>query len=80
MGTASQDGVRRRFPVPRPDESHWPGLATPPHAPRRARIAEAIFRRAVAPLPIGSRRPVAPCSVPGPVVQSPVMYASPKPT
>jgi cyclopropane-fatty-acyl-phospholipid synthase len=42
----------RRYPVPRPDEAHWPGLATPPHAPLRARAAEAIFRRAVAPLPI----------------------------
>ena len=42
----------RRYPVPRPDEAHWPGLATPPHAPGRARIAEAIFRRAVAPLPV----------------------------
>jgi cyclopropane-fatty-acyl-phospholipid synthase len=40
----------RRFPVPRPDEAHWPGLATPPRAPFRARIAEAVFRRAVAPL------------------------------
>src|SRR4029079_18652839 len=41
-----------RFPIPRPDEAHWPGLATPPHAPAHARIAEAIFRRAVAPLPV----------------------------
>jgi len=41
-----------RFPVPRPDEAHWPGLATPPHAPVHARIAEAIFRRAVAPIPV----------------------------
>ncbi len=41
-----------RFPVPRPDEAHWPGLATPPRAPVRGRIAEPIFRRAVAPLPI----------------------------
>jgi cyclopropane-fatty-acyl-phospholipid synthase len=43
-------GHLRRFPVPRPDEAHWPGLATPPRAPFRARIAEAVFRRAVAPL------------------------------
>jgi cyclopropane-fatty-acyl-phospholipid synthase len=42
----------RRYPVPRPDEAHWPGLATPPRAPGRARVAEAIFRRAVAPLPV----------------------------
>jgi cyclopropane-fatty-acyl-phospholipid synthase len=43
---------RARYPVPRPEETHWPGLATPPRAPLRARVAEAIFRRAVAPLPI----------------------------
>jgi cyclopropane-fatty-acyl-phospholipid synthase len=43
---------RSRFPVPRPDEAHWPGLATPPRAPVHARIAEAIFRRGVAPLPV----------------------------
>jgi cyclopropane-fatty-acyl-phospholipid synthase len=43
---------RARYPVPRPDEAHWPGLATPPRVPLRARVAEAIFRRAVAPLPI----------------------------
>ncbi|SFW77723.1 SAM-dependent methyltransferase [Amycolatopsis australiensis] len=33
-----------------PDESRWPGLATPPHSALRARIAEALFRRAVRPL------------------------------
>jgi cyclopropane-fatty-acyl-phospholipid synthase len=43
---------RARFPVPRPDEAHWPGLATPPGAPVHARIAELLFRRAVAPLPV----------------------------
>ncbi|MET0764757.1 MAG: cyclopropane-fatty-acyl-phospholipid synthase family protein [Blastococcus sp.] len=43
---------RARFPVPRPDESHWPGLATPPSAPVHARIAELLFRRAVRPLPV----------------------------
>ena len=43
---------RARFPVPRPDEAHWPGLATPPSAPLHARIAELLFRRAVAPLPV----------------------------
>jgi cyclopropane-fatty-acyl-phospholipid synthase len=54
MTTVQRDGVgdRRRFPIPRHDEAHWPGLATPPRAPFRARVAEAIFRRAVAPLPI----------------------------
>lgn len=30
----------------------WPGIALPPHAPVRARIAEALFRRAVRPLDI----------------------------
>src|SRR3954468_2371192 len=43
---------RTGYPVPRPDEAHWPGLATPPRAPFRARVAEAVFRHAVAPLPI----------------------------
>jgi cyclopropane-fatty-acyl-phospholipid synthase len=43
---------RARFPVPRPDEAHWPGLATPPSAPLHARIAELLFRRAVSPLPV----------------------------
>ena len=54
MTTVQRDDVRdlRRFPVPRPDESHWPGLATPPRAPFRSRVAEQVFRRAVAPLPI----------------------------
>jgi cyclopropane-fatty-acyl-phospholipid synthase len=41
-----------RFPVPRPDEAHWPGLATPPKAPVHARVAAMVFRRAVAPLPV----------------------------
>ena len=43
---------RPGFPVPRPDEAHWPGLATAPHVPFRSRVAEAVFRRAVATLPI----------------------------
>jgi cyclopropane-fatty-acyl-phospholipid synthase len=43
---------RPGYPVPRPDEAHWPGLATPPRAPLRARVAEAVFRSAVASLPI----------------------------
>ncbi|MEO9220164.1 MAG: SAM-dependent methyltransferase, partial [Mycobacteriaceae bacterium] len=33
--------------VPRPAEGHWPGLATPPHHPVRARIARKLFLRAV---------------------------------
>ncbi len=46
--------VRRsnRHFVPRPNEGVWPGLATPPQAPMKARIAEALFRRAVKPLPV----------------------------
>jgi cyclopropane-fatty-acyl-phospholipid synthase len=36
--------------VPRPAE--WPGLDSPPHVPARARIAEALFRRAVRDLPV----------------------------
>jgi cyclopropane-fatty-acyl-phospholipid synthase len=50
--TGFRDADRTRFPVPRPDEAHWPGLATPPRAPFRARVAETVFRRAVSPLPI----------------------------
>ena len=38
--------------VPRPAEGVWPGLATPPHSALRARIAEALFRRAVHTLPV----------------------------
>ncbi|WP_219417877.1 SAM-dependent methyltransferase [Pseudonocardia nigra] len=38
--------------VPRPNEGVWPGLSTPPHVPARARIAEALFRRAVRSLPV----------------------------
>jgi cyclopropane-fatty-acyl-phospholipid synthase len=53
MTTVHADRTDRPgYPVPRPDEGHWPGLATPPRAPRRARVAESIFRRAVAPLPV----------------------------
>jgi cyclopropane-fatty-acyl-phospholipid synthase len=46
------DGVRIRFPVPRPDAAHWPSLATPPRVPLHARVAEAVFRRAVASVPV----------------------------
>jgi len=38
--------------VPRPGKGVWPGLATPPYSPARARIAEALFRRAVRPLDV----------------------------
>jgi cyclopropane-fatty-acyl-phospholipid synthase len=53
MTTVQADRTDRPgYPVPRPDEAHWPGLATPPRAPLRARVAEAVFRSAVTPLPI----------------------------
>jgi cyclopropane-fatty-acyl-phospholipid synthase len=39
-------------PVPRPNEGIWPGLATPPDSSSRARVAEALFRRAVRPLDV----------------------------
>jgi cyclopropane-fatty-acyl-phospholipid synthase len=48
---------RDQWPVPRPDEAHWPGLATAPRAPVRARIAELLLRRAVASLPVRVRYP-----------------------
>ncbi|WP_191984198.1 SAM-dependent methyltransferase [Amycolatopsis eburnea] len=35
-----------------PEEDRWPGLAGPPHSPLRARIAAALFRRAVRPLDV----------------------------
>jgi cyclopropane-fatty-acyl-phospholipid synthase len=38
--------------VPRPNEGVWPGLATPPDTPARARIAEALFRHAVRNVPV----------------------------
>ncbi|NYJ05531.1 SAM-dependent methyltransferase [Petropleomorpha daqingensis] len=53
MTTVQADRTDRPgYPVPRPDEAHWPGLATPPRAPLRARVAETVFRSAVASLPI----------------------------
>jgi cyclopropane-fatty-acyl-phospholipid synthase len=48
----ADQGTRTRFPVPRPDEAHWPGLAVPPRVPVHARIAEAVVQRAVAGLPV----------------------------
>ena len=38
--------------IGRPDPERWPGLAGPPRAPLRARIAEQLFRRAVAKIPV----------------------------
>lgn len=50
---AQTTAVRRsRRLLPRPDEGVWPGLATPPQVPVKARIAETLFRRAVRPLPV----------------------------
>jgi cyclopropane-fatty-acyl-phospholipid synthase len=52
--TAAQTTAARRPRrlLPRPDEGVWPGLATPPQVPVKARIAETLFRRAVRPLPV----------------------------
>jgi cyclopropane-fatty-acyl-phospholipid synthase len=52
MTALDSDPRRARYPEPRPDAAHWPGLATPPRVRLRARVAEGIFRRAVAPLPV----------------------------
>ncbi|WP_027927378.1 SAM-dependent methyltransferase [Amycolatopsis benzoatilytica] len=45
MSTSRVDPTVVSQPVP--DEARWPGLATPPHSPLRARAAEALFRHAV---------------------------------
>jgi cyclopropane-fatty-acyl-phospholipid synthase len=37
----------RRDPVPSPQEQYWPGLATPPVAPKRAALAKVLFEQAV---------------------------------
>lgn len=51
--TGGARGVRpRTHAVPRPNEGVWPGLATPPAAPVKARIAESLFRNAVRSLPV----------------------------
>lgn len=43
-----------RFPVPRPDEAHWPGLATPPRAPVMQLVRPAsVFARLGADVKIG---------------------------
>ncbi|HWD03174.1 MAG TPA: cyclopropane-fatty-acyl-phospholipid synthase family protein [Amycolatopsis sp.] len=47
MSTSSVDRAAGPVSQPVPDETRWPGLATPPHSPLRARAAEALFRRAV---------------------------------
>jgi cyclopropane-fatty-acyl-phospholipid synthase len=51
---AARELVRRstKHVVPKPNEGVWPGLATPPNSPARARIAESLFRRAVRSLPV----------------------------
>jgi cyclopropane-fatty-acyl-phospholipid synthase len=38
--------------APRPKQGVWPGLATPPNSPFKARVGEALFRRAVASPPV----------------------------
>ncbi|WP_344030306.1 cyclopropane-fatty-acyl-phospholipid synthase family protein [Pseudonocardia kongjuensis] len=48
----ARNGRRRAHAVPRPNEGVWPGLATPPSAPVKARIAESLFRNAVRSLPV----------------------------
>ncbi|WP_226365957.1 cyclopropane-fatty-acyl-phospholipid synthase family protein [Pseudonocardia sp. ICBG162] len=51
--TGGARGARpRTHAVPRPNEGVWPGLATPPVAPAKARIAESLFRNAVRSLPV----------------------------
>src|SRR3954449_2171387 len=53
MTTVQADRTGRQgYPGPRPDGAPWPGLASPPRATLRARVAEAVFRSAVTPLPI----------------------------
>jgi cyclopropane-fatty-acyl-phospholipid synthase len=49
---APQQKRSGRHQVPRPNEGEWPGLATAPTSPVRARIAEALFRGAVRSLPV----------------------------
>ena len=44
--TKSTDETLTRA-VPKPNEGVWPGLADPPHCPGKAKIAEALFRRAI---------------------------------
>jgi cyclopropane-fatty-acyl-phospholipid synthase len=43
--------------LPRPGQGMWPGLFTAPRSPMRARIAEALFRKAVRSLPVTVRFP-----------------------
>ncbi len=55
MTTVHHNPSRSRTPaspVPRPDEAHWPGLATAPRSPLRAAVAERLFRHAVSTLPV----------------------------
>ncbi|MFK0248900.1 class I SAM-dependent methyltransferase [Amycolatopsis azurea] len=57
MSTSSVDRTAGPADLPAPDETRWPGLATPPHSPFRARIAEQLFRQAVRPLNVRVRMP-----------------------
>ncbi|MEV6717706.1 cyclopropane-fatty-acyl-phospholipid synthase family protein [Lentzea sp. NPDC051208] len=43
--------------LPRPAQGIWPGLFTAPRSPMRARVAEALFRKAVRPLAVTVRFP-----------------------
>ena len=54
VSTEPISAVRRsnKHFVPRPNEGVWPGLATPPSSPARARVAETLFTRAVRSLPV----------------------------
>ncbi|OLZ46281.1 SAM-dependent methyltransferase [Amycolatopsis keratiniphila] len=57
MSTSSVDRTAGPSGLPGPGETRWPGLATPPHSPFRARIAEQLFRHAVRPLNVRVRMP-----------------------
>jgi cyclopropane-fatty-acyl-phospholipid synthase len=52
QGQQEQQGQQGQHGVGRPDPERWPGLATPPRSPLRARVAEQLFRRAVDRIPV----------------------------
>ncbi|WP_026361318.1 SAM-dependent methyltransferase [Amycolatopsis nigrescens] len=52
MTTSSVDRNEPVSDQPQPEPGRWPGLGTAPHSPFRARVAEALFRRAVRPLDV----------------------------
>ena len=55
MSTEPISSLRRsnKHSVPRPNEGVWPGLATPPSSPFRARIAEGGTNATMRSLPLG---------------------------